>query len=119
MPCLKTYFLIPGIFLCIASAPAGVAAAPAEPAPWLVKVTTAESSPVPNAVIQLLGLRGEPLLDSAVTDAAGEAKLQPPAQGSYLIRVKKEGFKPKGLAFITSPKGSNAPPILIKLDRSA
>jgi len=88
-----------------------------EVAPWTVKVTAADAAPVAQATVVLLGLRGEPVHARELTNESGEAKLQPPARGSYLIRVEKKGFKRKEMPLMTSLQ--EARPVVIKLEKAA
>ena len=106
-------FLLSLTATCLAAGVQTLAAAEGI-APWSVKVTAADGAPVAQATVLLLGLRGETVHASELTDAAGEAKLQPPARGGYRIRVDKKGFKRKELPLMTSLGA--APTVTIKLE---
>ena len=108
--------MLPFALLCLATCAQTLAAAE-EIAPWSVKVTAADGAPVAQATVKLLGLRDETVHATELTDAAGEAKLQPPARGSYRIRVDKQGYKRKELPLMTSL--GEAPPVVIKLEKGA
>jgi hypothetical protein len=107
----------PFALLALAGTASQAPAADSQPAPWTVQVQAPDASPLPGATVTLLGLKGETVHGSAETDASGTAALQPPSPGSFLIRVKKGGFRTQSQAFLASPAGTTLPPIVFKLER--
>lgn len=112
-------FLIPPAILGLTAAVAEPPASEPAVAPWTIKVLAKDASPLAGATVKLLGIKGQPVHASEQTDASGKAVLQPPAAGSYLIRVEKEGFKPQELGYLASPRGTEPPPIEFRLVRGS
>jgi hypothetical protein len=117
MACCNRHLWIPVVSLCLSATEPQPPAPPADPAPWILKVTGPDESPVPQATVWLLGEKGAPTHTVVLTNEVGEARLRPPKEGVFLVRVGKGGFRLKEKTVRASRE--EAPPVVIQLEPAA